>query len=200
MRIGVLGGTFDPVHLGHIKISKAVMDEMKLDKMLFIPSYVSPHKQETKPADSNDRLSMLRLSLKDEEELEIDEYELNKQEVSYSIDTIDYLRQKYEKDELFWIIGADMLFYIEKWHEFKRVLESIAFITVGRKGYEHKKMSEYISMLKKEYNTKIFHCGISNVDISSTDIRKKVKKGLPVSDMLHPDAERYIKNNGLYTK
>ena len=200
MRIGVLGGTFDPVHLGHIKISKAVMDEMNLDKMIFIPSYVSPHKQETKPADSNDRLSMLRLSLKDEENLEIDEHELNKHEISYSIDTIDYLRQKYQNDELFWIIGADMLFYIAKWHESKKVLESIAFVAVGRRGYEYKNMAEHISMLKKDHHARIFLCRISNVDISSTDIRNKVRKGLPVSDMLHPDAERYIKNNRLYTK
>lgn len=196
----MLGGTFDPVHLGHIKISETVMAEMKLDKMIFIPSYVSPHKQDSKTARSSDRLNMLRLSIKDKADFEIDEHELTKQEISYSVDTIEYLKHKYQNDEIFWIIGADMLFYIEKWHEFKKVLKNIAFIAVGREGYDYRQMTKYISMLKKEYQARIFLCRINKIDISSSNIRNNIKNGRSVSEMLHPEVEKYIIINGLYIK
>jgi nicotinate-nucleotide adenylyltransferase len=198
LRIGILGGTFDPVHLGHIKISKAVMRKMKLDRIIFIPSFVSPHKQDAKPAGPADRLNMLKLALKDQRNFEVDEHEIQKEEISYSIDTIDYLKSKYPEDELFWIIGADMLFYIEKWHEYKKVLERIAFIAVGREGYDYMSMLEHISKLERKYNAHIFLCRIPNIDISSTAIRGMIREDRPVTGMLHPDTADYIKENSLY--
>jgi nicotinate-nucleotide adenylyltransferase len=198
MKIGLLGGTFNPVHLGHVKMSRKIAEMKCLDKMIFIPSYIPPHKQDEEIPSPEKRIEMLKLALEEENDFAIDGYEVRKKGISYSIDTIRYLKKKYPEDELFWIIGADMLFQIEKWHDFKNVLREMSFITVKREGYDKRDIEAYIAELRQEYSANIAYCEMDPIDISSTDIRGRVKHGKGIKKLVHKKVEQYIIDNNLY--
>ncbi len=198
MKTGVLGGTFNPVHLGHVRMSRKIMEAKGFDRMIFIPSNIPPHKQEEKIPSPAKRIKMLKLALEDEKDFIIDGYEVRKKGISYSIDTIRYLKKKYEDDELYWIIGADMLFQIEKWHDFKNVLREMSFIAVKREGYDKRDIEAYAAELRGKYGADISFCEMEPIDISSTDIRGKVKRGEEIKKLVHKKVERYIIDNKLY--
>jgi nicotinate-nucleotide adenylyltransferase len=197
-RIGIMGGTFNPVHNGHIKLCRAVMSEMELDKTIFIPSFISPHKKNESMPGADERIRMLELALEAEKDMIIDDYEVRKGDISYSIDTIRYLKDKYAGSSLCWIIGADMLFYIEKWYDYVNVLREIGFIAVKREGYAEDKMEKYISGLKSRFGADITISRTEPINISSTMIREKIKNGLSIKGYVHKKVEQYIISNNLY--
>ena len=197
MKIGILGGTFNPVHLGHVKMVEHVINKMKLDKIVFIPTYITPHKQNNIILDPDSRLEMLRLALDDDPRFMIEEYEIEKKDISYSIDTIRYLKTKYPEHRLYWILGADMLMYIDKWYEYRDVLKEIEFIALRREGHKDKEITEKILMLKNECDAKIEFCDIAPINISSSDIREGIKKGEDIEKLVHKSVEQYIINNSL---
>jgi len=197
-KIGILGGTFNPIHSGHVKMGIDAHDEFSLSKVLYIPTSRPPHKDNTIIARDVDRLSMLDLALS-EPYMQICDVELNRIGVTYTIDTLNELKKIYANDEFYYIIGSDTLFTLDSWKNFYDVLTLTNFIVFLRDNEDMKKiklcMDFYNSMGKKRI------CLASNPGllISSSMIRDNIKTDLNLSELLPKPVINYIKENKLYT-
>lgn len=185
MKIGVFGGTFDPVHLGHVISVLEVKLKFGLDKVIFIPARQSPHKK-TKPADDADRIMMVEKAIADYDSFHLDTVELDREGVSFTYDTAVYLKEKFPEDELYFLMGTDQYESFEKWHRYEDLLDMMKFIVMMRHSDELDIPSPFIRADQLV------------VEISSTLIRRRVGEGLPFRHFLHPSVYEYIKENALY--
>src|SRR5699024_6188404 len=178
-RIGLLGGTFDPPHIGHFIIAQEVKTALELDEVWFMPTNQPPHKE---PAyfSSETRLSMLKKATASVSGFFVEPIELARQGKSYTIDTIKLLKNKYPQNTFYFIIGADMVEYMSKWYKIEELLALIEFVGVNRKDYTSK--TDYpVTMVD-----------IPVIDISSTEIRRRLKEGLAVRYFLPHEVYRYM--------
>jgi nicotinate-nucleotide adenylyltransferase len=185
-RLGILGGSFDPVHLGHTTVAGAVRDRLDLDRVLFVPNRTPPHKGVVAPAAH--RLEMVRIALKDEEGMEASDREVRREGASYTIDTLREIREEIGEDgEVFFIVGSDSLPEMSTWKEFRAIagVARIVAVTRAEAPPEGPVDAEVIRM--------------DPVRISSTEIRERVRQGLPLQGWVHPGVEEYIQRHRLYT-
>jgi nicotinate-nucleotide adenylyltransferase len=213
-RIGLLGGTFNPVHEGHLRAAEEVRRRFGLNRVLFIPSYIPPHKQTTDMASPEDRYAMVELAVRARPEMEASPLEIEAREKSYSIITLNKLKAIYADAWIFFILGIDAFLEIETWRSYREVLEQCHFIVISRPGFDLEKARE---ALPSEYAGKIKDCGrtgpvgadllsrfrvflmmIDALDISSTDIRGRVKAGRPIHGLVPAPVEEYIRTKNLY--
>lgn len=188
--VGILGGTFDPVHHGHLITALSILEKRELDKIIFIPCYISPHKQEQKSSKGEDRLNMLNSALENIEMFETSDYELKKGGVSYTYDTLLELNKKYRHMEL--IIGFDNLIDFDTWKNPEGILNLAKVLVMSRKVDDKSiQMNEY-------FNNTIF-VETSTIEISSTEIRERVKRGLPIDFFVPQTVRDYIINHHLYS-
>ena len=189
-RLGILGGTFDPPHLGHIALAQSAIKELSLSKILFIPSRIPPHKLSTNVSPENDRLKMLEFALGDYPDMEITDMEFRRTGKSYTYETILELKKLYHNDELFFIIGADNIHEMESWYKPDELVTMINFVAANRPGFEpHGRFKDQVKMFEMVPN-----------NISSTEIRKKVSLGEDVSGYVNPAVNEYIMKNRLYKR
>jgi len=185
-RIGIFGGSFDPVHLGHIKLALSAKREYNLDKVIFVPAYRPPHKKDKKLLPGRFRVKMLSLALKDFPFFCVDKYELNRRTVTYTYNTIEYFRRKYRGDSLYFIAGSDSLAEFRSWKNPEMILRNAELLVGRRKGApRHKVLSGYLP------GVHFLKSGLP--DVSSTGIRKGARAALD------PAVKRYITNHGLYS-
>ncbi|MGD2278609.1 MAG: nicotinate-nucleotide adenylyltransferase [Candidatus Omnitrophota bacterium] len=188
MKIGMLGGTFDPIHIGHLVLAQECMKQFELDKCVFIPAYIPPLKGESKVT-AEDRLEMVRLALEGDPRFEISTYEIEKEGVSYSIDTIKHFKEKYGEDaELYFLTGSDAAESMSMWKDIDEILDLTHFVIAARPGWGE----------KSPYEDKITRINIPGLDISSSGIREHIKKGEPIDYFVPASVVRYIKEKGLY--
>jgi len=136
-RIGILGGTFNPIHIGHLAIAEWSYEKLKLDKVIFVPTYLPPHKSSRGVIDAKTRYKMVELAIKDNPHFEISDFEIKKGGKSYSIDTVRYFSEKFNKDtKLYFIIGEDCLSTLHKWKEIEKLVSLASFVVVNRPGVE----------------------------------------------------------------
>ncbi|MDF2607111.1 MAG: nadD [Bacillales bacterium] len=186
-RIGILGGTFDPPHLGHLIIANEVYHELKLNKILFLPAWIPPHKENEKITDPYVRLELLKLLTQNIPYFEIDETEINnKGKIKYTYDTIQLLKDKYLGNELYFIIGADQIEKLNSWYKIDQLLEEIKFVGINRKNHSS----------KSSYNLK--HIEIPTIEISSTLIKNRLKSGKDVKFLIPDNVYEYIKEKMIY--
>lgn len=198
-RIGIMGGTFDPIHYAHLFIAQTALDELNLDKILFIPTGRPPHKRENIITDACKRIDMLKLAVKSNPKFDISTIEITRGKTSYTIDTIRELQQYYNKGtEFYFIMGSDAFKYIETWKNYKELLKIAKFVVMTRQVLRNGLLDEKIRFLTKERDANIKKIEIPFLDISSTIIRKRVKKGNPIKYLLPENVEKYIFDNGLY--
>ena len=195
MRRAIFGGSFNPVHNDHIKLALSFAEEFSLDKVTLIPTYTTPLKDNSAIADGSDRYDMLLLATKDYPVLEVSDVELVRGGLSYTSDTIAQLKN--DGEELFLIVGADMYFTLDRWHEFRYIFENTVILVAPRDELD------YYSLLEKYEEYKPFGCyTLISRDyvgpLSSTEVREAVKKGERVSDMVCGGVEEYIYEHGLY--
>lgn len=198
-RIGILGGSFDPVHYGHLILAEQIKTEAKLDKIVFVPAYVSPFKIWNKPADSAHRLRMLELAIGGHEGFEISTIELEKEESSYTYDTLCALREQYGNEaELHFIIGTDAFMHIEEWNCSQQLLTEFSFLIGLRRGYDEDKLRAILDELATRYPLKALYIQIPELEIAANDLRDRMAAGKSVRFLLPDAVIDYIQDHGLY--
>jgi len=201
MRIGVLGGTFDPIHVGHLIIAETVRDEMALDKVLFIPAAGPPHKQHLPITAAADRLELVRLAVEGNPAFEPSDIEIERGGVSYTIETVEALRRSYgDETALFFIIGADTVAELPTWKDIDHLVHLCTFVVAARPGHRIEDMLSEAIGLAPETRQRVFRHYIDAVlvDISSTDLRARLAEGRSVRYRLPEAVERTIRAKGLY--
>ncbi|MBE6081272.1 MAG: nicotinate-nucleotide adenylyltransferase [Tissierellaceae bacterium] len=197
-KIGIMGGTFDPVHIGHLIIAEESRVNFDLDKIIFVPTGEPPHKNLKNVTSAKDRYEMTLLSIMHNPYFYISDIEIKREGLTYTIDTIKYFKKRYPKSEIFFIIGADSLINIDKWKNSEELLRESKFIVAKRVGIEYSLLEERINEINDKYSKIVFSVTTPYIDISSTDIRKRVKNGENIKYYLPLDVEAYIKKNRLY--
>jgi nicotinate-nucleotide adenylyltransferase len=177
LKIGLFGGSFDPVHLGHLLVAQAAIEELGLNKLFFIPTAQSPFKSENKIAPAEIRLQLLRLALAGKTDCKIDEQEIKRGGISYTIDTLRDYAKKFPAAKLFYLIGADNVAKLNEWREANELVKLAEFIAIPRP-------SETAAEFPKPFRGKILK-GFP-VEISSSQIRARVKAGLPIENLVPP--------------
>ena len=197
-KIGILGGTFDPIHYGHLFIAYNAMHCFCLDKVIFIPSGTPPHKLLINVSDKRHRYNMTQLAIKGNKSFEISDIEYSKDGVSYTVDTVAAFKNSRPDASLYYIVGADSLFEMSGWKNFRKLAKMIEIISINRMTRKFMDAAEAAALLAGKYNAKIHTLEMPILEISSTEIRRRVKNNLPIKYMLPESVERYIKRNKLY--
>ncbi len=190
-RIGILGGTFNPIHMGHLAIAQMSLEKLKLNKILFVPSYLPPHKRITYLASAYDRLQMVRLGIKGNPHFEVLDYEIKRKGRSYTIETVKFLKNIYlRKTKLYFIIGEDSLPYLKSWKQIEEVVKIVSFIVVNRPGYRKRKVP-----LGIKYHSVV----MPGIEISSSYLRQRISQGKSIKYLVPDEVISYIENHQLYT-
>lgn len=199
-RIGILGGTFDPVHMAHIALGKAAIEEAGLAKLIVMPAYIQPFKQEKKVTDDEHRLGMARLAFADVENAEVSTFEIDRAEVSYTYDTLTELKKIYKDSEIFFITGTDAFLIIDTWYKGLDLLKNFSFAVSSRPGCDLRNLDEKIEEYRKKYGTKVVKLKSGMLDISSSMIRQRIMDSKSVQGLVPEGVERYIAEHGLYQR
>ena len=197
MRTGLFGGSFNPIHKGHIALAETVMKELSLDRVILIPNGESPYKPSGEYVSAKDRLEMCRLAAEDKTGLEVSSFETDREGKSYSIYTAEHFRDKYPEDEIFWLMGSDMLLYFDKWYRYKDILKLVSIAAVTRTGDDETLLMHTAHNLKRYGNILVVHH--EPIVVSSTEIRKMIKNNEDLSCYLNEKVVQYIKMKFLYT-
>lgn len=200
-RIGILGGTFDPIHNGHLVLGKQAYEEFNLDRVWFMPNGSPPHKQERRITEGNVRRDMVKLAVAHIPFFLCSDFELQRKGKTYTAQTLTLLHREYPEDTFYFIIGADSLYEIEHWYHPELVMELAVLLVAGR-AYRrrHRNLEEQIAFLTQSYGARIHPIHCPNMDISSKGIRDAVANGRSIRDAVPGAVETYIKSSGLYTK
>ena len=188
MKIGIYGGSFNPVHNGHLNVAEWVLEKTDLDKIIWVPLYKPYHKDLTDLIEPFHRYNMLKLALEGMERYGISTIEIDAQVISYTLDTLLKLKEVYPEDELYEIIGGDSAETFHLWKDYEKILANAKVLVYARKGHEVKIM-ENMELIDAPY-----------MDISSTMIRDKLEEGEDISNFVPKAVEEYIKVNNLYRK
>lgn len=197
--IGILGGTFDPVHIGHLCMADAVYKYMNLEQVMFIPAYVAPHKVGMDIAPADDRYAMTKLAIEPYSYFTVSDLELRRSGVSYTVDTLRELHRQYPEKQLYFIIGADSVEQLHTWNSIEEMLQLATFIGAGRPGYEGI-MDNVVKNLGEEVRQHIMLLNTPEYDVSSTDIRERIREGASLMNLVPKVVEDYIYAHGLYKK
>ena len=189
MNIGIYGGSFNPVHLGHLLVAQAAIEELALDKLFFVPAAQSPFKTENEIAPAEIRLRLLRLALAGKTHCEIDEQEIRRGGISYTIDTLRDYAKKFPNAKLFYLIGADNIAKLNEWREADELARLAEFVAVPRPG-------EIPSEFPRSFRGRMLK-GFP-IEISSSQIRARVKAGLPIEPLVPPFVAGAIRAAKIY--
>ncbi len=186
-RLGILGGTFDPIHLGHLRMAQVVLEKMKLDQVVFVPSNLPPHKSAAGLSPAGKRLYLIRGAIQGNPNFTVSAFETQKEGKSYSIDTVLRFARTFPKAKLFFIIGYDAFTALHKWKAIEEILKMTEFVVVNRPGN-----------FKKQGRIKHHSVVMPGMDISSSSIRQLVKQGKSIRYLVPEAVRNYIEKNGLY--
>lgn len=195
MKTGIFGGAFNPIHNGHIALAKNYLNHLGLDRIVFVPTHIPPHKTNEDFASETDRMAMLNLAIKNCSAFEADDCEFRREGKSYTYDTICDFKSRCE-DELFLIVGEDQYLYFDKWYKYEQILDMVTLLTASRHSDKYNELIEY-------KNTHLFmkNSVVSNFDVielSSSQIRQMVKNNEDISSLVPEGVAEYIKEQGLY--
>ena len=191
MRIGVFGGTFDPPHVGHLLMATDAREALKLDRLIFVPAGAQPFKVDTPPiASGQDRLEMVRLAVADDANYVVDDAEINRKGLSFTVDTLEHLASRHAGSELFFLLGQDALAGFPKWRNPDRILELATLAVVTRSG------APGVGELRSAEG--LVRVSTRQVDVSSTEIRERRRAGKSIKGFVPESVERFIDVRGLY--
>lgn len=199
MKIGVMGGTFDPIHNGHLIISEYIRDFLELDEVVFIPAGQPPHKNKDNVTPSNHRYIMTKLAIKDNPKFQVSDMEIASSKPSYTYHTIKKLKANNVYNDYYFIIGADSLFSLESWYKFNELTKLVNFALWERRGYYRDDIIDRIKYLKNKYGTNIHYIEGPIIEISSSQIRNRLESKRSIRYFLPKDVMEYIIKNDIYT-
>lgn len=198
-RVGIMGGTFDPVHNGHILLGKQAYGEYSLDEVWYMPSRQPPHKKDHPITDGKDRLNMLKLAIQGIPGFSVSDFEMKREGNTYTAQTMELLSEEYPDIKFYFIIGADSLFQLETWYQPKKVMALTSFLVSGREYESHGiTMEQQIEYLKDKFNADIQILHNHEVDIASAEIRQRVLEGKSILQDVPLPVVEYIRSHRLY--
>lgn len=198
-KIGIMGGTFDPIHNGHLRLARQAYYEYRLDLIWFMPTGHPPHKKDHQVTDSAVRCEMVEAAIAGYPYFQCSDFEAKRSGDTYTAQTLRLLRQEYPKEEFYFIIGADSLYEIESWYHPEQVMAQAVLLVAGRNYRKsHRDLSEQIAFLKEKYGAKIYllHCDV--YDVASAQIRTMASEGLSIRPYVPEPVLEYIKKHRLY--
>ncbi|KGN02483.1 nicotinate-nucleotide adenylyltransferase [Clostridium novyi A str. 4570] len=195
---GIFGGTFDPIHNGHLHIAYEALYKLNLDKVIFIPSGNPPHKTDKVITDATIRYKLVKDVIQNEKKFEVSDYELKNESLSYTYKTLKHFNEKHEDTEWYFITGADCLMQLDSWKNINEVLSLCNFVVFRRSGYSMEDMLKQKERIEKKFNKKIIFLDIPVIDISSTTIRNKIKNGENISYLVPENARCMVNKMNLY--
>lgn len=188
--IGIYGGSFDPVHLGHLIIAQDCLEQANLDEIVLVPAAASPLKSRSPLASDEHRIQMAEVAVATLPHFSVSDVEIKRGGISYSVDTVKAFRELYPDAVLYWILGQDQVNQLERWHCIEELVNSVIFLAVGRPGVEPS-----VSTIP---GIRLTHVRGHAIEISSTEIRERFKQGLPNSLFLPSSVLNFIESHGLY--
>ena len=202
-RVGILGGTFDPIHVGHLVLAAEVRDAARLDRVLFIPTATPPHKPTSTGSSARDRLEMVRRATASEPAFEVSDLEIRRGGVSYTIDTVEALQA--ERPEVAWefLAGADCLHDLPDWHRAEELLARIPFRIASRAGFD---VEGALAVVRERLGEATADdlasriVGIPSIGVSSSDLRRRVAEGRTIRYLVPRPVEAYVRQRGLYRR
>lgn len=196
MKIGLYGGAFNPVHNGHLALAEHFKNALELERLIFIPTHVPPHKSGDGLVSGEHRINMLSLTLSGLDYCSVSDIEFRREGKSYTYDTVCELKKIYPDDEFFLIVGADQYFDFQKWYRADELLRQVTVCSAARENNQYRQMLEYKSKHDNMQNTVV--CNFDVTEISSSKIRNMISTGQSVTEFVPDSVLRYIKENNLY--
>lgn len=197
-KIGIMGGTFDPIHFGHLILAQTAMEQFSLDKIWFMPSKMPPHKSHEEVTSTKHRIEMTRLAIEDNPNFSLSLFEMDREGYTFTYETLQLLKKDYPNTKFYFIIGADSVYTFHKWRE-PRIVASLCTILAANRSQEvDEKLIKQLDIIREEYNADIHLLAIPSIEISSSDIRSKRQKGQAIQYFTHPKVVEYIDANKLY--
>ena len=200
-RVALYGGSFDPIHHGHLIVARSVSEQLDLDKVVFLPSASPPHKSGESLADPSRRAEMVKLAIEGEPQFELSDFDLVRAGPSYTIETVEHFRQTFgDQTALFWIIGADSLGDLKNWHRIEALVDGCQLVTAARPGWDQVDWSAVGAVLNDERTAKLRRGEIEtpHIDISSTDIRRRTAAHRSIRYLVTEAVAEYINLHSLY--
>ncbi|MDO9592868.1 MAG: nicotinate-nucleotide adenylyltransferase [Erysipelotrichaceae bacterium] len=200
-RIGLMGGSFDPIHFGHLVLAEEMRTRLSLDKVLFIPVGQAPHKASGKMSDRKRRYEMVLLATLDHPYFEVSSIEVEQSGTTYSVDTVEKIVSGASpEDRFFFIAGGDAMMELESWRSFEKLLQMVTFVGATRPGTDHSALKDKLEALRSRYSADIRLIELPELDISSKNIRERVGTGLSIKYLLPESVALYIVKSRLYAK
>ena len=197
-KIGILGGTFNPIHIGHLTLAQNAMEYCALEKVLFVPSGCSYLKDPKEIASTEHRVRMTELAIKNNDRFELSTVESDREGNSYTYETLEILNTEHPDTDFYFIVGADTFMFMENWMEPQRIFSACKIICAKRDGMDSEELNEKAVHLKKKYNADMIIMDIPEIDVSSSTVRRLLRSGISCRYYLDEDVRRYISDNGLY--
>ncbi len=197
-KTGIMGGTFDPIHIGHLILAEEALQQLSLDEVWFLPNGNPPHKQGRKGASDEERLEMVRLAILGNPGFSLCTAEMNQEEKHYTYQTMERFGMLFPDREFYFLVGADSLFELDTWRMPERVLKACILAAAVRNHIPMDQMQEQVDFLKKKYQADIRLLRTNNVDISSSEIRDKASRGESIRYYVPETVRDYIIEHGIY--
>ena len=198
-KIGIMGGTFDPIHNAHLMLGRQALKEYHLDEIWFMPSHNPPHKTDHRVTGTKDRCEMVKLAIAGEPRFRFSDFEISRAGNTYTAQTLKLLKEAYPKHTFFFIVGADSLYHIESWYHPEEVMRQVTILAAGRECEDAPcTLEEQAAYLIKKYGAAIFLLHSDTMEVSSQELREREMNGGRIHNLVPENVERYIEEHGLY--
>ncbi|RHV88019.1 nicotinate-nucleotide adenylyltransferase [Clostridium sp. OF09-36] len=198
-KIGIMGGTFDPIHNAHLMLGRQALKEYHLDEIWFMPSHNPPHKTDHRVTGTKDRCEMVKLAIAGEPRFRFSDFEISRAGNTYTAQTLKLLKEAYPKHTFFFIVGADSLYHIESWYHPEEVMHQVTILAAGRECEDAScTLEEQAAYLIKKYGAAIFLLHSDTMEVSSQELREREMNGGRIHNLVPENVERYIEEHGLY--
>ncbi len=197
-KVGIMGGTFNPIHMAHLFLAEQAYEQLDLDKVLFMPSKNPPHKEMPYQITEQQRIDMILLGISDNLHFELSTFELEREGMTYTADTLTLLTEQNSDTEYYFIVGADSLFYMHKWYQPQTVFDHCTVIAASRDHANRQTLEEQVQYLANNFNARIKLIEMPTIQISSAEIRERITLGKTVRYFLPDNVQEYILQKKLY--